>query len=364
MSPGAPGGNASAAAHAGAAGTGYADLAGAAGEEEFSSAHGGGGTVGAHGDGSGGNAGAQHGNGTSGAHGDGGGGGGTAGAHRDTGAHGDGDGGGEHAGHAGRGLRWIDSHCHIAASQFDEDRARVLDAAGAAGVETVVAIGSGYGIAHNQKSVALAQSDTRVFAAVGVHPHEASELNEAHRKNIGEWLDAARVVAVGECGLDYWYERSPRAVQREAFAWQVNLARERGLPVSIHVRGKDAAAYEELLDIWCSEGRGDVEGVLHCYTHDEAYARRAIDARLRISFSGILTFKKDRGLRAVAAALPLAELLVETDAPLLAPEGKRGTRNEPAHVALVGAALAAAQQKPLAQVAEATRENARRLFRL
>lgn len=286
---------------------------------------------------------------------------GGGGAH--SGGGGDGNGQGE-AGREGRALRWIDSHCHIAASQFDEDRAQVLDAASAAGVETMMAIGSGYGIAHNQKSVALAQSDTRVFAAVGVHPHEASELNDAHRKNIDDWLDAKRVTAVGECGLDYWYERSPRAVQREAFAWQVALARERSLPVSIHVRGKDATAYEELLDIWRSEGRGDVAGVLHCYTHDEAYARRAIDARLCISFSGILTFKKDRGLRAVAAALPLAQLLVETDAPLLAPEGKRGTRNEPAHVVLVGAALAAAQQKPLAQVADATRENARRLFRL
>ncbi len=273
----------------------------------------------------------------------------------------DGNGG---AGHDGREPRWIDSHCHIAASQFDEDRAQVLDAASAAGVTTMLAIGSGYGIAHNQKSVELAESDPRVFASVGVHPHEASELNEAHRTNIEAWLNEARVVAVGECGLDYWYERSPRAVQREAFAWQVALARERGLPVSIHVRGKDAAAYEELLDIWRSEGDGEVEGVLHCYTHDEAYARRAIDARLCISFSGIVTFKNDRGLRAVAAALPLAHLLVETDAPLLAPEGKRGARNEPAHVALVGAVLAAAQQKPLAEVADATRENTRRLFRL
>ena len=126
----------------------------------------------------------------------------------------------------------------------------------------------------------------------------------------------------------------------------------------------DEDAYLELLDLWLAEGGGDVEGVLHCYTHTETFARRALDAGLCISFSGILTFKRDRGLRAVAAALPLDRLLVETDAPLLAPEGFRGKRNEPAHVVRVGEALAAAHERPLGEVAETTRANARRLFRL
>jgi TatD DNase family protein len=259
---------------------------------------------------------------------------------------------------------WIDSHCHVTADAFDADRAAVLERAAAAGVERMIAIGAGYGVAHNADAVALAAAEPRVYAAVGVHPHDAAALDEAARKSVRGWLAAPRVVAVGECGLDYWYEHSPRAVQREAFAWHVALARERRLPVVIHVRDRTAAAYEELLDIWTKEGAGDVEGVLHCYTHDLAFAKRALDRGLWISFSGILTFERDRGLRATAAALPLERLLVETDAPLLAPEGARGVRNEPARVAEVGAVLAAAQGRPVAEVAAATAANARRLFRL
>jgi TatD DNase family protein len=259
---------------------------------------------------------------------------------------------------------WIDSHCHVTADAFDADRAEVIARAAEAGVERLIAIGAGYGVAHNAEAVALAAADARVFAAVGVHPHDAATLDEAGRARVRAWLGAPRVVAVGECGLDYWYEHSARAVQREVFAWHVALARELDRPVVIHVRDREAAAYEELLAIWRSEGRGAIEGVLHCYTHDLAFAKRALDERLWISFSGILTFRRDRGLRATAAALPLERLLVETDAPLLAPEGRRGARNEPARVAEVGAALAAAQGRALEEVAAATSRNARRLFRL
>jgi len=259
---------------------------------------------------------------------------------------------------------WIDSHCHVTADAFAADRAAVIERAAAAGVERMIAIGAGYGVAHNADAVALAAADARVYAAVGVHPHDAAALDDAGRASVRAWLAAPRVVAVGECGLDYWYEHSPRAVQREVFAWHVVLARETGLPVVIHVRDRGHDAYEELLAIWAREGRGEVEGVLHCYTHDLAFAKRALDQRLEISFSGILTFARDRGLRATAAALPLERLLVETDAPLLAPEGARGARNEPARVAEVGAVLAAAQGRPVAEVAAATARNARRLFRL
>ena len=194
----------------------------------------------------------------------------------------------------------------------------------------MIAIGSGYGIDANERAVRLAAEDARIYAAVGVHPHDADQLDEAGKQRIRAWLEAPRVVAVGECGLDYWYENSPRQIQREVFAWHVALAREIDRPVTIHVRDRESDAYEELLDIWHQEGGGAVTGVLHCYTHDEAFARRALDQGLDVSFSGILTFKKDRGLRGVAAALPLDRVLVETDAPLLAPQGHRGERNEPA----------------------------------
>ena len=259
---------------------------------------------------------------------------------------------------------WIDSHCHVTADEFASDQADVIERAASGGVGTLIAIGAGYGVAANSRAVELAARDPRVFATVGVHPHDAAQLDDAGKAQLRAWLAAPRVVAIGECGLDYWYEHSPRAEQREVFAWHVALARELRLPVSIHVRGRDGAAYEELLDIWRAEGHGEVTGVLHCYTHDLPFARRAIDANLFISFSGILTFKRDRGLRDVAAALPLERVLVETDAPLLAPEGLRGRRNEPAQVARVGAALAGAQQKPIEEIAAITAANARTLFRL
>ena len=259
---------------------------------------------------------------------------------------------------------WLDSHCHVTADEFAEDRDEVMDRASASGVHTMIAIGAGYGVDHNARAVELAARDPRVFATVGVHPHDAVQLDDPGRSKLRHWLDAPRVVAVGECGLDYYYENSPRQVQREVFAEQVELARELDLPVSIHVRDRESDGYEELLDIWQASGRGQVEGVLHCYTHDLPFAHRAIDANLWISFSGILTFKRDRGLRAVAAGLPLERLLVETDAPLLAPEGHRGRRNEPARVAQVGTVLAEAQGLSVAEIAQRTAENARTLFRL
>lgn len=259
---------------------------------------------------------------------------------------------------------WVDSHCHVTADEFAEDRADVLDRAQAGGVDTFIAIGSGYGIPGNRRAVALAASDARVYATVGVHPHEAKDLDDAGRTLLEELITATRVVAVGESGLDYHYMNSQRETQREVFAEQVALAKRCGLPVSIHVRGDDPDAYGEMLDIWQQESSGAIAGVLHCYTGTLAFAQRALDANFFISFSGILTFKNDRGLRNVAAALPLDRLLVETDAPLLAPQGHRGRRNEPAWVALVGETLARLHERDVIDIARITSHNARRLFGL
>jgi TatD DNase family protein len=259
---------------------------------------------------------------------------------------------------------WIDSHCHVTADAFDADREAVLARAGQAGVEAFIAIGSGYGVERNARAVQLAEADPRIFATVGVHPHEAKEWNAGTPALLEGWLGRPRVVGIGECGLDYHYMHSERPAQREAFAAQLALARACRLPVSIHVRGEQHGAFDELLDIWRAEGRGELEGVLHCYTGTLEFASRALDQGLRVSFSGILTFKQDRGLRDVAAALPLDRLLVETDAPLLAPEGLRGRRNEPAFVPRVGEVLARVQGRALPEVAAATTLNARRLFRL
>jgi TatD DNase family protein len=228
----------------------------------------------------------------------------------------------------------------------------------------VIAVGAGYGLDHNERAVELAAGDPRLFATVGVHPHDASQLEDEGRRRLREWLARPRVVAVGECGLDYYYASSPREIQREVFAEQVALARETGLPVVLHVRDRGEDAYRDLLAIWKREGGGAVEGVLHCYSHDLSFARRALDEGLFLSFSGILTFPRAGALREVAAALPGDRLLVETDAPLLSPEGFRGKRNEPARVRRVGEALAAARGCPVEEVASETAENARRLFRL
>ncbi len=259
---------------------------------------------------------------------------------------------------------WLDSHCHLNAGEFDEDREDVLARARDAGVDTLVVIGAGYGVEATASAVALADPEAGLFATVGVHPHDADQWNDAVGDRLRHWLDAPGVVAVGECGLDYYYENSPRAEQRTALAAQLGLARERDLPVSIHVRDRGEDAYEELLALWESEGGGRLRGVLHCYTHTEAFAHRALDRGLEVSFSGILTFKRDRGLREVARALPLERLLVETDAPLLAPEGHRGQRNEPAWVVRVGRVLAELHGVPEAQVAAITAANARALFGL
>ena len=257
---------------------------------------------------------------------------------------------------------WFDSHCHITADAFAEDRDEVLEQALHAGVEGFVAIGAGYGIAHNRRAVELAARDPRVWASVGVHPHDAAELDDAGRGALASLLDAPRGVAVGESGLDYHYMNSPREIQREVFAEQVATARRRALPVSIHVRGDEPDAFGEMLDIWLAEGRGEIRGVLHCYTGSLDFARRALEANFYVSFSGILTFKRDRGLRATAAALPLSHLMVETDAPLLAPEGFRGRRNEPLHVAVVGETLARIHDLPVEEVARVTTQNTRELF--
>jgi TatD DNase family protein len=259
---------------------------------------------------------------------------------------------------------WLDSHCHVTAESFDEDRDEVLERAHAAGVETMIAIGSGYGVEGSRASVELARERSDVFATAGVHPHDADQLDDAGRAKLRAWLAEPRVVAVGECGLDYHYMNSPREAQRRVFAEQVALARELDLPVSIHVRDDGPDAYDELLEIWIAEGAGEVDGVLHCYTGSREFAHRALDHRFVVSFSGIVTFKTAGELREVAASLPLDRLLVETDAPFLAPQGHRGRRNEPAWVTRVGETLAALHGVPVEEIAAVTTANARRFYRL
>lgn len=257
---------------------------------------------------------------------------------------------------------WIDSHCHITADRFDADRMAVLERAREARLDQLIAIGSGYGMEHNELAARLAHETPGVFATAGLHPHDAALWNDASETSLRQWLAQTQVVAVGECGLDYHYMNSPRAAQQEALAAQIALAAELGLPVSIHVRDDGPRAYEELLEIWKNEGRGALSGVLHCYTGNLDFAKRGLEEGFYISFSGIVTFKKSDDLRAVVRGLPIERLMVETDAPFLAPEGHRGKRNEPAWVERVGATLAQIHGVSQEEIAQITSRNARQLF--
>jgi TatD DNase family protein len=259
---------------------------------------------------------------------------------------------------------WLDSHCHLTADRFEKDRGDAIVRAREAGVGTLVTIGSGYGVEGNAEAVALAETDPAIYATAGVHPHEAAEFDDVGRAALRTWLAHEKVMAVGECGLDYHYMNSPRVVQRSVFAEQVALALELDMPVSIHVRSDDESAYDELLDIWLAEGHDKLTGVLHCYTGSLPFALRAVEHGFYVSFSGIVTFKGSGELRDVARGLPLEKLLVETDAPFLAPEGHRGKRNEPAWVPIVGATLAELHGETIEHIAEITTRNSREFYRL
>ena len=257
-------------------------------------------------------------------------------------------------------LMWIDSHCHVTADAFAEDRAAVLERAAAAGVERMIAIGAGYGVAHNAAAVALAAADPRVYAAVGVHPHDAAELDDAGRASV-------RALARGPArggGRRVRARLLVRALAARRAARRLRLARRaraRARPAGRDPRARPRRPTPTRSCSRSGRARGAATSrACSTATRTTSPSRSARSSSAsEISFSGILTFKRDRGLRATAAALPLERLLVETDAPLLAPEGQRGARNEPARVAEVGAVLAAAQGRPVEEVAAATARNAR-----
>ncbi|HYX44337.1 MAG TPA: TatD family hydrolase [Acidimicrobiales bacterium] len=248
-------------------------------------------------------------------------------------------------------MAWTDSHCHL---QYDGMAPDAVDGAVAAGVTRIVCIGTDAEESAKAVEVARAHPD-EVWATVGLHPHDASHGVDG----ILALLDAPEVVAVGECGLDYHYDHSPREVQREAFAAQVGLAHERGLALVIHTR----EAWDDTFAILAAEGIPE-RTVFHCFTGGPDEARRVLDAGAYLSFSGIVTFKRADDVRQAAGLAPLDRVLVETDAPFLTPEPHRGTPNAPAFVPLVGAAVARAKGVPRDEVEAATTANAEAVFRL
>ena len=240
---------------------------------------------------------------------------------------------------------WTDAHCHITAD--------VLDDARAAGVERMISVGTD--LATSQAAIALAAGHEGVWATAGVHPHDAKD----GLAGIAALLAAPEVVAVGECGLDYHYEHSPRHVQREVFAAHVGLAHTHDLALVIHSR----EAWDDTFAVLASEGVPE-RTVFHCFTGGPEEAERCLALGAALSFSGIVTFKTAGDVRAAAALCPLDRMTVETDSPYLAPVPHRGRPNQPAWVPLVGAAVAAVQGVPVEEVARATTATAERLFRL
>ncbi len=252
-------------------------------------------------------------------------------------------------------MRPVDSHCHLQDHRFDEDRETVIESA-LETLEWLVVIGDD--LENSRKAVALARP--RVYAAVALHPYHATQADDEAIATLRELAVQPGVVAIGEIGLDYYNEFSPRDAQSRAFDRQLRLAAELALPVVVHNRNADADTLA-LLQPYSERVPGIV---MHCYGSDAAYARKCVDLGLYISFAGNVTYPKAAQLREAAAVVPSERLLVETDAPYLAPQPVRGKRCEPAHVRYTVEALAALRGSAAADLAGQTAKNARRLFRV
>jgi TatD DNase family protein len=256
---------------------------------------------------------------------------------------------------------FVDSHAHIDGEEFDADRDEVVARAREAGVRAILNVGTGDPHGGNfERAVAVAERYEGVYAAAGVHPHDARLYDDAaERRLLGVLRGSKRVVALGEIGLDYHYDNSPREVQREVFARQLRLARAEGLPVIIHSREAD----DDTAEILRRELEGpDARGVMHCFGGRPGLADAALGLGFMVSFAGNVTFKKAEALREVAAVIPPDRLLVETDCPFLAPVPLRGRRNEPAFVVETARFLAGLRGVSPEELGRATTENFARLF--
>ena len=254
----------------------------------------------------------------------------------------------------------IDTHCHLDPSYFPEGLEDVLARARVAGVAGFVVVGVGRDLDPARNAVRLARAHPCVAATVGVHPHDAKSLDEASYAEIERLAHDPAVVAIGEVGLDYHYDHSPRELQRVTFARFIALARQLKKPIVVHTR----LAAEDTLAILDAEGARDVGGVIHCFSEDRAFAERALDLDFDLSFSGILTFKGAKSVHDVAAWAPRDRILVETDSPYLAPVPLRGKPCEPAYIVHTAKRLAELRGADIEDTAQATTENAKRRFRV
>ena len=258
-------------------------------------------------------------------------------------------------------MQLIDSHAHIDFPQFAEDREAMFDRARAAGVENILAIGTGPGPEKLDAAIPYAEQHDWIYATIGVHPHEAKLVTPEHLDRLTQLAKHRKVIAWGEIGLDYFYDHSPRDVQDRVFRDQLALAHQAKLPIVIHCRDAWPDTLRVLEEVWKPTGLG---GILHCFTSTLEDAHHGLDMGFLISFAGNSTYPKAANIRDVAKALPLEKILIETDAPFLAPQGYRGKRNEPAYVGEVAKAIATVRNLTPDDIAVATTANFRRFFRL
>jgi len=252
---------------------------------------------------------------------------------------------------------FVDSHCHLDFKDFDADRAEVLARARAAKVAMMVTISTK--ITEAAQIIALAEAHDELACTIGIHPHEAGSQPETSAAQLVELSRHPKVIGIGETGLDYYYEHSPRAAQQRNFRAHIEAARLSGLPLVVHARDAD----EDTADIMEDEmGKGAYPALIHCFSAGPELAERALAMGCYISISGIATFNSAKQLRQTIETIPLERLLIETDAPFLAPVPHRGKRNEPSFVADTAAALAELKGVSVAQLAQATSDNFFALF--
>jgi TatD DNase family protein len=252
----------------------------------------------------------------------------------------------------------IDTHCHLSDAAFDSDRSEVIERARVQGVEKMVAVGGGGPIEESEKAADIAALHEFIRSTAGIHPHDAHSYSDEIEARIEKLLARPEVVAVGETGLDYFYDNSPRPEQREALARHLALARKYDLPIVLHCRNAES----DMRDVLETVVPGELRGVVHCFTGAYDDAKWYLNKGLTVSFTGIITFKKADDLRDVARRLPLDRLMVETDSPYLTPVPNRGKRNEPAFVGHVADALAELHNTNREDVIEKTGRMAESLF--
>jgi TatD DNase family protein len=262
---------------------------------------------------------------------------------------------------------FVDSHAHLETEQFEADREQVIARAREAGIETILAIGSGTGPGSLDCAIRLAEQHDFIYATIGIHPHEAKLARDADFEEMAQLATRPKVIAWGEIGLDYFYDHSPRDIQQQVFLKQLQLAQLVKLPIVIHCRPSNGSedAWEDCLKLldehWAPSGLG---GVLHCFTGAWDYAKRALDMGFMISFAGNVTFPKAQQIRDAAKEVPLDRMLIETDSPFLAPVPYRGKRNEPLFVKEAARQIGEIRGQSMEDIGFQTANNFYRFFSL